>query len=415
MQSPYLVPEEEDPNQSYIELVNTAISGPCSFRAKRERIDEFGWRHFGDLYADHEGVFSKCVEPMISHYNNQYDAIRGFAIQYMRSGNIKWLALMNELARHVTDIDVYHTDMDKSAYNQGLFWHTEHYVEAGRSTHRSFPRVEGVYGGGPAPGHLYTTGLMMHYFLTGCRYSREAVITLGQYVIDCDDGNLTIFRFMDRGDTGHASEAGLDRYHGPGRTAANAIVALIDAHRLSGEKKFVDKAEQLIRRSIHPHDDLEVRDLLDTENRWYYTIFLKSLDHYLNRKIELGELDHRYAYAQSALLAYVRWACEHEYPYLENPELLEYPNETWAAQDMHKSEMFKLGAKHGGENERARFLQRSNDFFEYSVSSLSRMKTRTLTRPIVLMLSFGYAHAYFTHERVYARDGYHCAASGCSS
>ena len=47
---------------------------------------------------------------------------------------------MHELAVHVRDIDVYHTDEDKSAYNHGLFWHTVHYVDAGTSTHRSYPR-----------------------------------------------------------------------------------------------------------------------------------------------------------------------------------------------------------------------------------------------------------------------------------
>ena len=40
---------------------------------------------------------------------------------------------MCQLARHVVDIDIYHTTNDKSAYNHGLFWHTEHYVDAGCS------------------------------------------------------------------------------------------------------------------------------------------------------------------------------------------------------------------------------------------------------------------------------------------
>ena len=71
---------------------------------------------------------------------------------------------MTELASHVTDIDIYHTDRDKAAYNSGLFWHTFHYVAAGKSTHRSYPRhATGVCGGGPANEHNYTAGLLLHY------------------------------------------------------------------------------------------------------------------------------------------------------------------------------------------------------------------------------------------------------------
>ena len=64
------------------------------------------------------------------------------------SGGIdpRWRVLMDDLARHVADIDIYHTVEDKAAYNGGLFWHTCHYVDAGTSTHRSYPRANGVCG-----------------------------------------------------------------------------------------------------------------------------------------------------------------------------------------------------------------------------------------------------------------------------
>jgi hypothetical protein len=35
-------------------LVAAAIEGDDTVEHKRERIDEYGWRNFGDLYADHE-------------------------------------------------------------------------------------------------------------------------------------------------------------------------------------------------------------------------------------------------------------------------------------------------------------------------------------------------------------------------
>src|SRR5262249_19709435 len=183
-----------------------------------------------------------------------------------------------------------------------------------------------------------------------------AAMELSQYAIDTDDGRKTIFRWLDRGPTGHATSSGSPLYHGPGRAPANSVNALLDGHRLTGERRFLDKAEQLIRRCIHPADDIPPRDLLDAENKWFYTMFLQALGRYLDYKAELGELDFLYAYARASLLHYCRWMTEHEYPYLDKPEKLEYPTETWAAQDMRKSEVFKYAAKHASGDERDRFL-----------------------------------------------------------
>ncbi len=394
---PRLVPRARDPHAGYCGLVDQAIEGEETFERKREAIDEYGWRHFGDLWADHEAVFADGPGPIVSHYNNQYDAVRGFAAQFLRSGDPRWFRFMDELARHVADIDVYHTDRDKSAYNHGLFWHTVHYVDAGTSTHRSYPDAPGVAGGGPAAGHLYAEGLALHYLLTGSRASRETALELGRYAIDADDGRRTVFRFLDRGPTGHASESGADRFHGPGRSAANAISTLLDAHRLSGDRRFLDKAEELVRRAIHPADDVAARDLLDAERRWYYTMFLQSLGKYLDHKAERGELDGMYAWARESLLAYARWAAEHEVPYLERPEVLEFPTETWAAQDLRKAEVFDLAALHAeSAEERGRFRERARFFFRDAVERLAGMPTRSLCRPVVILLGCGGARAW--HE-----------------
>lgn len=392
---PYLTPKADDPNTGYLNLVDAAIDGPDTFEDKREVIDEYGWRHFGEIYGDHEAVFHKGPTPLVSHYNNQYDPIAGFAFQFLRSGDLRWFQQMDELAAHVIDIDIYHTDRDKSAYNHGLFWHTFHYVDADTGTHRSYPKAAKVCGGGPANEQNYATGLMLHHFLTGSPASREAALGLARWVIDMDEGAKSVFRWLASGDTGRASSSRSPSYHGPGRGAANSIAALIDGHRLSGDMAFLAKAEQLIRRCIHPADDVLARTLLDAENRWFYTMFLQSLSRYLDYKAERGEIDSMYAYARASLLHYARWMADNEYPYLEKPEILEYPTETWAAQDMRKSEIFKYAYKHATDEDRIRFLERSEFFFRYSVEKLSTMPTRTLARPVVLLLSYGYMHAYF--------------------
>jgi hypothetical protein len=414
---PYLTPRANDPNTAYLELVNAAIEGSDTFDHKREVIDEYGWRHFGDIYGDHEAVFHKGPSPLVSHYNNQYDPIAGFAYQFLRSGDPRWFRHMDELAAHVIDIDIYHTDGDKSAYNHGLFWHTYHYVDADTGTHRSYPRAlqrlesmpglaaedsrprasRAVYalGGGPANEQNYTAGLLLHHFLTGRPASRAVALELARWVVDMDDGRKTVFRWLASGDTGLASKSRGDDYHGPGRGAANSLSVLIDAHRLSGDVAFLTKAEQLLRRCVHPKDDVAARNLLDVENRWFYTMFLQALGRYLDHKAELGQRDFFYAYARASLLHYARWMADHERPYLDRPEILEYPNETWAAQDMRKSEIFKYAAKHSSSTERSRFLERSEFFFRFSVETLSRMPTHRLARPVVLLLSYGFMHSHF--------------------
>jgi len=384
----YLRPAE-DCDRRYNELVRAAVAGSKSFFAKRETADEFGWRHFGDLYADHEAVRQPPDQPLASHYNNQYDGIAGLAVQFMRFGDSAWWHLCDDLARHVADIDLYHTQEDKAGYNGGLFWHTYHYVDAGRSTHRCYSKSTAPNGGGPSNEHNYTTGLMLHYLLTGHEPSRDAVIQLADWVVAMDDGQLTPLRWLTGQATGFASATVSTSYQGPGRGAANSVNALLDAHRLSGERRYLDAAEEIIRRCIHPRDDVAGRDLLDTERRWSYTVFLQLLGKFLEYKLTLGEADEMYAYAQTSLVRYAAWMAEHEYPYLQRPEKLEFPTETWAAQDLRKSEVFRIAARHNDEM-RERFVERSRFFYETSITTLEAAPTRTLTRPLVLMLSNGY-------------------------
>jgi hypothetical protein len=395
---PYLTPADEDPHRTYIELVNSAIEGPGSFENKREIIDEYGWRNFGDIYADHEAVYAEEYQgrdPLVSHYNNQYDAVAGFCYQWLRSGDPRWWTQFNELAAHVVDIDIYHTDEDKPAYNHGLFWHTFHYVDAGLSTHRSYPRIGKSNGGGPSNEHIYTTGLMLHYLLTGNRASRDAAVCLAQFIIDIDDGTKTVFRWLARGDTGLASASRSPDYHGPGRGSANALNALIDAYRITSAPVFLEKSEQLIRRVCHPNQDIDSLSLLDAENRWFYTMFFQSLGKYLDYKLERGSLDEIYHYSRTTLLHFARWMAENEYPYLEKPEILEYPTETWPAQDIRKSEVFTIASLHAHATQRQSLLEKAGYFFNYAVNTLFHIESRSSCRPLVLLLSSGWTQAWF--------------------
>jgi len=204
---------------------------------------------------------------------------------------------------------------------------------------------------------------------------------------------------LSRGPTGLASATQSPDYHGPGRGAGHSIQALLDGHRVSGDARYLRKAEELIHRCIHPADDIASRRLLEAELRWSYVVFLQSLGKYLDHKADLGERDAAASYARASLLHYARWMAEHEYPYLQKPEILEYPTETWAAQDMRKCEVFLYAARYCGAEERERFLERARYFFDESVTTLAGSATRTLARPMVLLLSNGYMFAGFDRAR----------------
>jgi hypothetical protein len=399
---PYLAPASAEPGDRLESFLAVAVEGPKSFGARREIIDEYGWRNYGDVYADHEEAYYDGPKPIISHYNNQYDVIYGTLLQYLRTGAAGWFDLGDALARHVVDIDIYHTDRDRAAYNGGLFWMTDHYKDAGTATHRTYTRANcppgGSYGGGPGSAHNFTTGLLHYYYLTGDPAARDAVISLADWVVNMDDGRRTIFGVLDDGPTGFASFTSLPDYHGPGRGCGNSVNALVDGWLATGRPAYLDKAESLIRRSVHPADRVADRDLGNAELRWSYTMYFSVLARYLKVKEEAGQLDSMYAYARASLLAYAGWMLENERPYYDHPEKLEFPTETWAAQELRKANVLRLAAAHAEEPLRERLLRRGDELAERGWSDLLRFESRTVARAIAVMLQEGTRDAFFRRQ-----------------
>src|SRR5205823_825595 len=117
------------------------------------------------------------------------------------------------------------------------------------------------YGGGPCNEHNYTTGLLHYYFLTGDPNARAAVLGLADWVINMDDGRRNLLGLIDGGPTGRASCTRDLGYHGPGRGCGNSVNALLDGWLASGRRSYLEKAEALIRRTVHPADDIPARRL----------------------------------------------------------------------------------------------------------------------------------------------------------
>ena len=393
------IPAARDGNAQYLQYIQSIIEGPHAFLAKRELIDEYGWRNFGDLYADHEAVQADGWRPLVSHYNNQYDFIYGALIHYLRTGDRRWRTLGDEAARHQMDIDIYHTDEDKPAFNHGLFWHTDHYKPAATCTHRTYSAHNGrglAYGGGPSNEHNYTSGLLLHYCLSGDPEAADAVRELAGWVVAMDRG---AGEGTEVAPTGLASKTVDPSYHKPGRGAGNSINALLDAFQLSHERPYLAKAEELIARSIHPKDDVEALGLSEPEFRWSYLVFLQVLGKYLHLKLELGETDFAFHYGRESLLHYARWMLRHEVPYQDVPHKVLLPTETWPAQDVRKCHVLHLAGEFAREPERSAFHDKADLFFARSLQDLLRFDTAYLTRPRVIQCVYGHLQAFYRAHR----------------
>jgi hypothetical protein len=410
-----LGPLRDSPGVLYEQLVRQAIEGPDSFFVKREKIDEYGWRHYGDVYGDHEAVYHKGATPMVSHYNNQYDCVQGFFYQFMRTGDPRWYEQMIAMANHAWDIDTYHTNQDKLLYNGGLFWHTYHYADADTGTHRSYPRsllqenhfesgkdldslgktgakLKKVYGkgGGPAASQNYSTGWMYAYYLTGDSRYRQAAINAADYVIHIEDGSKTPFRWLSNHSTGYSTCSSHD-YHGPGRASANSTLALLTGYELTADRKYLDMAIALMRRTVHPEQNLDRLDLLNAELRWFYTMYLQALCRLIDVLAPQQNQRDDLLYAVASLMHYARWMLKHERPILDTPEKLQYPTETWAAQDIRKWHVLAYAAKWAAsDEERYALMDRAEFFFTYCMNTLESFSTKSLCRPVVLLLNYGW-------------------------
>lgn len=380
------------------DYIGQIVDGPDSFAARREWIDEYGWRNFGDLYADHEAVNHRGPEPFVSHYNNQYDFVWGAGVHALRTGDSRWWRLMHDAARHTADIDIYHTRDDRPAFNGGLFWHSDHYLPAMTATHRTYSRRNATgadYGGGPGNEHNYASGLLLHHYLTGDPDSREAVIGLADWVLAMDDGERTLLGIVDAGPTGAASVTLEPDYHGPGRGPGNSISTLLDAYALTRNRAYMAKAEELVQRCIHPADDIVARQLDQPERRWSYLVFLQVLGKYLEVKRELGEIDYGFQYARESLLHYAEWMLGNEVPYREVLHKVELPTETWSAHDIRKCHVLHLAARYDDRGLAAAFRERATFFYERCLGDLATFATRNLTRPLVILCVYGHLHAYY--------------------
>jgi len=254
---------------------------------KWEQLDEFGWRHFGDTFADNEASPVKMVKDSpkhhfgrqpISHFGNEYDVSYGVLLQGLRRVDPKWMWLADVMCRHYADICIYHTDADGAkAYSHGPFTHTTHNTAAFRSTHRMYPGETRKYGlqyssGGPNAGHCYVASLAQHYYLTGERVSREAFLEVADWTV-----NSPWFTRMMMGDK---------------RGIGNFLTTHVYAYQLTKVQKYYDAAIRMVDYVQEPFEGLGA------------TLFVKAAGRFLDMKAENDEIDADYQKALDKMLMF---------------------------------------------------------------------------------------------------------------
>ena len=386
-------------NDSYNNLINAANDKNTGFFAKREQLDEYGWRNFGDIYADHEAAYHKGNDQYISHYNNQYDAVFGFIRQYALTGNTDWQILMTDLARHVMDIDIYRTDKDRAEYNNGLFWHTNHYVQAHTSTHRTYSSGQldndgnPPTGGGPGPEHCYSTGLAYYYYMTGDEEAKKTVLRLGDWITNYHEGTGTVLEAAQRTlrqDTKDLIKtckgAKIFKYRYPmDRGTGNYLRTLLDCFDLTDDLSYLQQVENIINDTAGPNDDIEARNLDDIEYNWWYVVYLQELIRYLDLKRTLNQRDNNFYHARSTLLYYTKWMLGNDKPFLESADRLLHPNATWIAQESRKIHVFYAAYMYALKD-RAEYLERARFYRDYITKELSASDTLHYSRIQILLM-----------------------------
>jgi len=375
-------------------IVNLGLTGDTNFFAKREAVDEFGWRNFGDIYADHEAVGHKGDDVFVSHYNNQYDPLQGFLKQWLITGNPKWKELADDLFEHIVNIDIYHTELDKQEYNGGLFWHTDHYVEAETATHRTYSKRQqkGVYedhagGGGPGSHHCYTSGLALYYQLTGKESAKSAVIKLGNWITYFFEGDGTLLGSLLQYRNRAIVRNPLTGRYPLDRGAANYVNVLLDSYELTANRQYVARASSIITQTFHFTDIITERNFEDIENTWYYIVFMQSVAKYLWMCETVYGIDHDYATIKKSFLHYVEWIAIQEQPYLDNHAKLEYPNDTWTAQDLRKIMVLNIALNYVDTAQLKKSIQQKIDSLTaYVEDKLCNSDEQEFTRVLALVM-----------------------------
>ena len=236
-----MAPYRPDLFMEYETKVQACLLGPGLDWAMHEGIldavedtDYYGWMDFGDVPVDFEANGD-------SGYNHQYDPPYGAILQFVRTLDPRWWEFAEAGARHLADIDIYHTQNDMGWRNGGRFVEAVHGDTDYLDPHRNQDY--------PQTWNYSISPLVYAYFLSGDRRLYDAAVELAdntRYRVENSDaptprGNGMGYPY---GWEGNVMEA---------RPSARMLGVLSDAYMATGNVAYRNTADLVVEDS-HAED-----------------------------------------------------------------------------------------------------------------------------------------------------------------
>lgn len=140
------------------------------YLGNRERVGEFGMFNFGDWWG----------ERMINWGNIEYDTQHALFLQFIRSGDTRFLQAGDEAETHNRDVDTVHWHNKRErvgcAYAHCI-GHVGDYLAKSPLPGKN----QGTAGGHFSVSHTWCEGHIEHYFLTGDRRSLETALKIADH------------------------------------------------------------------------------------------------------------------------------------------------------------------------------------------------------------------------------------------
>ncbi|MFA6562730.1 MAG: hypothetical protein WCV00_12540 [Verrucomicrobiia bacterium] len=154
-----------------------ADEGSAQLEKNRQQKHEYGWMNFGDWHGERHFNWG----------NHEYDMMGALALQFIRTGDVKWLRRAEEATRHSTHIDTVHYPWQERMAGRVYAHSVGHVGGFFDMTDPQFQRLGNVFGlsdvSRPNPfvagaidpgGHIFQLGNFRVGFLTGERPYRDA-------------------------------------------------------------------------------------------------------------------------------------------------------------------------------------------------------------------------------------------------
>jgi PcRGLX-like N-terminal RIFT barrel domain/PcRGLX-like protein central beta sandwich domain len=179
----------------------------------------YGWMEFGDLSNPGSGYTSL-----------HYDWPWVVSVNLMRTGDIKFLRLADEMVRHRVEVD--------QQWSDRALEHTRGFQRSGYG-YRQFHTAR-FTGGHPSVAGTWLAGPVLYYMLTGDAKTKEAIDRTAKYIEPAWKRMETSKHYGTRVSLGNM------------QMAARSIFSYCSLYAIDGEKKWLDEALSLFNRRVMP-------------------------------------------------------------------------------------------------------------------------------------------------------------------